>query len=227
MTTVAFRIRTFVALFVSVAFATFVLPTKAEEDALVAEVGEPTQVVITLHENLLQVMKNATTLRYEGRFRQLDPVVHELFDLSFMAEKSVGRHWKTISDADRTRMLATFGRFTVANYAGRFSGYSGQIFETLKEEPSTHNTMLVHSRLLQADGDAIQLNYRLRRVEDRWRIIDVYLNGTVSELALRRSEYSSLIKREGFAALLSALDKRITELATDEQAEDANASQAS
>jgi hypothetical protein len=40
------------------------------------------------------------------------------------------------------------------------------------------------------------------------------LNGTISELALRRSEYSSLIQREGFAALLSALDQRIDDLAS-------------
>ena len=62
-----------------------------------------------------------------------------------------------------------------------------------------------------------------RRVEDRWRIIDVYLNGTISELALRRSEYSSLIKREGFASLLAALDKRIDDLATGGQSPKAQA----
>jgi phospholipid transport system substrate-binding protein len=198
----------------------FVSPTSADEENIAAEGGEPTRVVDALHESLLQVMKNAATLGYEGRFRQLEPVVRELFDLSFMAEKSVGRHWKAVGEADRARMLETFDRFTVANYAGRFSGYSGQVFETFKEEPATHGTMLVHSRLLAEDGDAIQLNYRLRRVEGHWRIIDVYLNGTVSELALRRSEYSSLIKREGFEALLSALDERIDELSAGEQADE-------
>jgi phospholipid transport system substrate-binding protein len=225
VTTAAVRLRTFVALYVSVILAILVSPAKADEGTLVAKVGEPTQIVDTLHENLLQVMKNAATLGYEGRFQQLKPVVRELFDLSFMAEKSMGKHWKSIGDADRTRMLEAFDRFTVANYAGRFNGYSGQSFETVKEEPSVRGTMLVHSRLLDGGGDAIQLNYRLRRVEDRWRIIDVYLNGTVSELALRRSEYSSLIKREGFAALLSALDKRIDELATSEQANETNPAQ--
>ncbi|MCH7709728.1 MAG: ABC transporter substrate-binding protein, partial [Myxococcales bacterium] len=66
-----------------------------------------------------------------------------------------------------------------------------------------------------AVGDDIQLYYRLRNGTDgRWKIIDVYLNGTVSELALRRSEYSSLIKREGFEALLIALNKRIETLAS-------------
>jgi phospholipid transport system substrate-binding protein len=71
----------------------------------------------------------------------------------------------------------------------------------------------VRSRLVESDGEVIQLNYRLRPVDGKWKIIDVYLNGTVSELALRRSEYSSLIQREGFDSLLVALNQKIDNLA--------------
>ena len=61
-------------------------------------------------------------------------------------------------------------------------------------------------------GEVTQLNYRLRPVSAKWKIIDVYLNGTVSELALRRSEYSSLIQREGLDSLLVALNQKIANL---------------
>jgi phospholipid transport system substrate-binding protein len=159
-------------------------------------------------------MKDAKTLGYDGRFERLEPVIAELFDIPFMAEKSIGRHWKTVDEEDRAHLLTTFERFTVANYAGRFTGYSGQLFETSKEEASKYGTVLVYSRLVLGDGEIVQLNYRLRPAkDDGWRIIDVLLNGTVSELALRRSEYSSLIQREGFAALMSAINKRIDDLA--------------
>jgi len=177
--------------------------------------GTPTKVVDALHENLINVMKDAETLGYDGRFDRLEPVIGELFDIPFMAEKSIGRHWKTIDEESRSRLLTTFGRFTVANYAGRFTGYSGQFFETIKEQESRHGTVLVYSRLISDNGnETIQLNYRLRSDKDHgWRIIDVLLNGTVSELALRRAEYSSLIQNEGFAALMSALNERINDLA--------------
>ena len=110
-------------------------------------------------------------------------------------------------------LVQTFTRFSIANYAGRFDGYSGQSFETLEQVPSTHGTVLVKTLLNDPGGELVRLNYRLRPVDGGWRIIDVYLNGTVSELALRRSEYSSLIKRNGFKALLAALDERIDTLA--------------
>ncbi|MFP8878980.1 MAG: ABC transporter substrate-binding protein [Myxococcota bacterium] len=173
---------------------------------------QPGEIVDSLHSELLDVMKEAETLGYQGRYSRLVPVLNELFDIPFMAKKSVGRYWKTVDEQGRARLLATFGRFTVANYAGRFSDYSDQYFETLKVVESTHGTFLVHSKLVTPNGETVQLNYRLRPVDDGWRIIDVYLNGTVSELALRRSEYSSLIQREGFDALLTALDERISAL---------------
>jgi phospholipid transport system substrate-binding protein len=186
----------------------------AESNPPAEESGTPTKVVDTLHDNLISVMKDAKTLGYDGRFAQLEPVIGELFDIPFMAEKSVGRYWKTVDEENRSRLLTAFGEFTVANYAGRFNDYSGQSFETFKEEASRYGTVMVYSRLDKGNGETIQLNYRLRPdKDDGWRIIDVLLNGTVSELALRRSEYSSLIQREGFAALMTALHERIDDLA--------------
>ena len=199
-----------VAVLLLVASPKLALPDAGE----VPESSVPTTVVDSLHEVLISVMKDAKTLGYGGRFERLEPVINEFFDIPFMAEKSIGRYWKTLDEENQARLLATFERFTVANYAGRFTGYSGQFFETVKEEASKYGTILVYSRLVSADGETIQLNYRLRPAkDDGWRIIDVLLNGTVSELALRRSEYSSLIRREGFAALMSALNQRIDDLA--------------
>lgn len=174
----------------------------------------PSQAIDSLHGHLIEVMKNAVALGYEGRAAKLAPVIPEHFDVSFMAEKSVGRYWKTASESDRELFLATFLRFMVANYAGQFDGYSGQSFETLGSEPARMDTMLVRSRLIDPTDENIELNYRLREVDGSWKIIDVYLDGTVSELALRRSEFSGIVKREDFGALIAAIDERIAKLAS-------------
>lgn len=189
----------------------------AEEPAEeVADVSRelPARIVEELQAALIDVMKGAETLGYEGRYQQLAPVLPKVFDLSFMAKKSVGRYWKTASPEEQERLVSTFTRYIIANYAGRFVGWSGQEFSTVGEEPSARGTVLVRTVLTDPDDDDVSLDYRLRKTSDgEWKIIDVYLNGTVSELALRRSEYSSLIKREGFEALLVALDERIETLA--------------
>src|SRR5215468_11525254 len=175
--------------------------------------SDPTRGVATLQDALLSVMKDAKTLGYEGRYQRLEPVVHRVFDLPFMAEKSVGRHWATAGEQNQKDLVATFSRFTVANFAGRFDGFSGQTFRIIGVEPSTHGTVLVRTHLDVPNEDGVELNYRLREADGSWRIIDIYLNGTVSELALRRSEYSALVQREGFKALIAKLDERIADLA--------------
>ena len=198
------------------AAVTLMLPatSSAEPEASRAPADDgAARVVERLHESLVGVMRDATALGYEGRYQRLAPVVYSLFDLQFMAEKSVGRHWKTASEQNQKALVETFSRFTVANFAGRFDGFSGQSFRTLGLEPSTHGTVLVRTRLDEPGDEGVALDYRLRPVDGGWRIVDIYLNGTVSELALRRSEYSTLIQREGFQALLVKLDERIHDLA--------------
>jgi len=177
--------------------------------------GEPPSAVVeAFHGELLKAMKRADELGYEGRYELIAPALRATFDLDFMAEKAVGRHWRELSEEDQARMRDIFTRFTLSTYASRFSGYSGERFETTAEQPAPRDTMFVRTRLVRTDGEApVEINYRLHRIEPGWRVIDVLLRGTVSELALRRSEYSSVIKRDGFEALLSELEEKIADLA--------------
>jgi len=173
----------------------------------------PSQVVSTLNGTLLDVLKQAEKLGYQGRYDRLRPVMADVFDLDFMGEKSLGRHWKGLGEDDRKRWIAVFREFTTANYAANFDQYSGQSFELLGEEPGGNETTLVKTRVVNPGGENVELSYRLQRSGESWRIVDVYLKGTVSELALRRSDYSSLIEREGFEALVTTLRGKIADLA--------------
>jgi phospholipid transport system substrate-binding protein len=168
-----------------------------------------------LHATLTDVMRRAEQLGYAGRQAELAPVIAQSFDLPLMARKAAGRYWKALSQTERERLVETFARLAVANYAGRFDGYAGERFETLSEEPAAHETLLVRTQLVRSDGDRVRLDYRLRSVAGSWRIFDVFLEGTVSEMALRRAEYSSVIRREGFEALLRALEAKIAAAAQD------------
>ena len=190
--------------------------TRAEEPApggaRASDAPLATPAVEKLHAALIEIMRSADKLGYSGRFEHLNPVVQETFDLPFMASKSVGRHWKELPDADQKRWLDLFARHITANYAGQFTGFSGESFETLGEEPAIRDTRVVRTRLIRPGDEDVQLNYRLRDVDGKWRIIDIYLNGTVSELALRRSEYSSVLKREGFESLMATINEKVRAL---------------
>jgi phospholipid transport system substrate-binding protein len=183
-------------------------PTDAATDTVRDDAPLATPTVEKLHATLLEIMKSADALGYTGRYDLVNPVVDETFDLRFMAAKSVGRHWKKLSPEDQDRWFQLFGKNIAANYAGQFTGFTGETFETVGEEPALRDTRVVRTRLTRPSEEDVQLNYRLREVDGEWRIIDIYLNGTVSELALRRSEYSSVLKREGFESLMNTIDAK-------------------
>jgi phospholipid transport system substrate-binding protein len=196
--------------------AILALPVAADPGAI----SEPVSAEIAtariegLHANLLDVMKNAVSLGYEGREEKLRAVIPGYFDIDFMARKSLGSHWRSADEDARNRYLEAFTRFMVANYAGRFDGFSGQSFETIGEEVARHDTMVVKTVLRDPSDEDVELNYRMRMVDGTWKVIDVYLDGTVSELALRRSEFVSIVKREDIEALIVALDAKIAKLAS-------------
>lgn len=179
----------------------------------------PMATVETFHAGLLDIMKDAKSLGFQGRIDRLAPLMAETFDLDFMASKTVGSHWRKLSEEDKQRWMESFTQLTTANYAGRFTGYTGEEFVTLGEEEAARETRMVLTKIVVPDDEDVEINYRLMKKNGAWKVIDVYLNGTVSELALRRSEYSSALKREGFEELLASIETKIEDLKAKGRAE--------
>ena len=174
-----------------------------------ADVESARTPIEALYAVLVECLKNADALGLEGRRAKIAPAVAAGYDLPFMAEKILGRHWRALTEADRARWIETFGNLTVATYAERMTGFTGQRFEVLKIDPSQRGTAVVYTQVVTPKETPIAINYRMRPEGDSWRIIDVYLNGTVSELALRRSEYAAVLQRDGFAKLVTSIDAKI------------------
>jgi len=170
------------------------------------------KTVETFHAAILDAMENADELGFQGRYDRLEPVIGETFNIEFMSSKSVGRMWKKLSPEDQSLWKSKFQGYLTANYAGNFNTYTGETFDTTGEEPSSRKTRIVMTRLNVPGDEDVILNYRLMQTDGRWKIIDIYLKGTVSELALRRSDFSTTLKRDGFAELAAAVDRKIAEL---------------
>jgi phospholipid transport system substrate-binding protein len=181
----------------------------AGADPALPDPAQAAAAIDDLHRTLTAVMKSAAQLGFDGRVREIQPVLVAHYDFPFMAEKSIGLGWKQLDEAQRARLVDAFTRLAVSTYAARFDGFEGERFETLGTEPASHGTLLVKTQIVRANGEKVPLDYRMRPLEGAWRIIDVFFNGTVSELALRRSEYSSVLKREGFDGLMAALEQKI------------------
>ena len=157
---------------------------------------------------LLNTMKQAKQLGIKGRYDKLAPVLGSTYDLALMSKIAVGQNWNALSAAEQQSIVTAFARMTTATYANRFDDFAGEQFEVLQTADQPNGDKIVKTRIVQSDGAAVQLNYLMRNTGNGWKIIDVYLNGTISELASRRAEFGAILRSGGANALVSALTKQ-------------------
>lgn len=180
-------------------------PRPAAADFPEEKKAAATLAIVRLDDVLLDIMMRADELGYGGRYERVAPVVREVFDIVFMAKKTVGRHWADFSAEDRRRWVETFEAFTISNFAERFDGFSGESFTILGHQPASSQTLMVLTRLNRPGSDDVSLNYRMREASEGWRVVDVYSGGRVSEIALRRSEYARVLKDGGVGQLIDSV----------------------
>jgi phospholipid transport system substrate-binding protein len=177
--------------------------------AAAADPGSAPGLIERLYAALLAVMKEGKKLSFDERYRRLAPTIEETFDLGLMARIAVGPGWAGIAADQQQRLSAAFARYTISNYANRFDDYGGERFEVSPKAAPNPNGVIVESRLVKSNGEPVNLNYLLRQdAAGSWKVIDVYLSGTISELATRRSEFSTVLQRNGADALVQLIEQR-------------------
>ncbi len=179
-----------------------------------ARASEPSVALIDrLNTGMLEIMRRADELGFQGRVTAFEILLADTYNLRIMAKVAVGRQWRSLDDARKDQLVAAFTAMTVATYANRFKGYSGESFEIDGSEPSIRGMVLVKSRLMRGNGEAVDLNYLTKSYRDGWRIVDVYLEAKYSELARLRAEFASIIAKEGYDGLIRRIEERTAEAA--------------
>ena len=180
----------------------------ATSPSLAADADPAVARIRSFYETLLDTMKQAQRLPVKARYDKLEPAVRATFDLPAMTRIAVGPTWTTIGADDQKALVEQFGRLTIATYANRFDGYSGERFDVEPAAEERGANRIVRTNLVRTKGDPIALNYLVHPVDDGWKATDVYLKGTISELATRRSEFGALLRSGGPGALIDSLKQR-------------------
>jgi phospholipid transport system substrate-binding protein len=166
------------------------------------------QVVDKFQTELIAVMKNGKQLGYAGRYDKLYAPVSNSHDLTKIARIVVGKEWEKLSEAQQQKLVDIFIRLSVASYAHNFKDFSGESFVFDSEEETTRGGVVVHSHFIIPDDKPVKFDYMLKEKGNSWRIINIIANG-VSDLALKRSEYTTILQREGFDALIAKINEKI------------------
>jgi len=196
------------------AVAFVVLAALAAAPASGRAASAPGETVKSFYAVLLNGMKGGAALHDKGRFDALLPEIHQDFDLSGMSRMAVGAGWTTLSSAQQQAVTSAFARYITATYADNFDSYSGERFEVIGQRSTPYGT-IVESWLIQSDGTPVTMNYLMRQNGNAWQFGDIYLAGTISQLANLRSQFSSVLAREGPGGLIALLDRKTEMLLVD------------
>jgi phospholipid transport system substrate-binding protein len=197
--------RTFVTMSVIASFTLLlvaVAPVRSES-------ADPAESRVSgFYEVLLSTMQQGKQLGLRGRYNKLAPVLSKTYDLASMARTAVGPSWSEFTPQQQRDLVKAFTRMTIATYASRFDDFSGEQFDVAQTVDQPNGDKIVKTRIIQSNGKTVALNYLMHKSGAEWKIMDVYLDGAISELATRRSEFGAILKSSGPDALIESLTRQ-------------------
>jgi phospholipid transport system substrate-binding protein len=181
-------------------------------DALAQDASEVRQPIVMLYGALEKLMRAGQATPFPERFAILAPVIDKVYDLESVLRVSVGLKWPTIDAASRNALSDIFRAFTIASFVANFDKFEGEKFEVLADLRTVGADQVVQTRIVSASGEPIRLDYVMQPSESGWRVTDVLLDGTISRVAVQRSDFRALLGHGDATALIASLKRKVANL---------------
>jgi len=195
--------------FVFVAILTLPMTGNAAADS-----KAPREIVTTFQTALVETMQEALFLAPDERYGKLAPAIDTAFHIEEGAALVSTPHWRKTDDPGRAEMAKAFRHLSVSTLATRFDGYDGQNFVIIDEKDGPRETHIVRTEIVDPDQTKRSVAYILKNVDDRWGIIDIIVDGGISELSIRRSEYKDILRSDGISGMAKAMMAKGNDLLT-------------
>jgi len=173
-----------------------------------AEEATARQIVEEFQDRLIDVMKQGKELGFQGRYDKLDTAVRKSHDLPKIARIVVGKQWEELTPEQQVKLETVFSQLSVSAYAHNFKDFSGESFAFVSEEETGRGGVVIHTNLKIPGEKDVKFDYQMKKKDDGWQIINIIADG-VSDLALKRSEYTSILSRDGFDVLIAKITEKI------------------
>ena len=166
-----------------------------------------------LSDQLLAVMRAGRNTPFQARYQMLEPAVDKAFDLATILRTSVGLRWPSLPAAQQQQLQEVFRRYTVATFVANFDTYSGQqIAVSPDARPVANGEQIVQTQIIPASGQPTRLDYVMRNEGGAWRIVDVLADGSISRVAVQRSDFRQLLADGTGQELVASLNRKVASL---------------
>lgn len=160
---------------------------------------------------LLAVMKAGRTTPFTQRFDMLAPALEQALNLPVILQEAVGFAWAAVPPSQQSGLLTAFRHYTVASWVSNFDSYSGQDLEVLPSLRAVGQSQVVHTEIVKPTGGSSVIDFVMRPAGSGWKATDVLLDGSISQVAVLRSDFRALVLR-GPGTLAANLEQKATDL---------------
>lgn len=153
---------------------------------------------------------NDPKLDAAARRERIEAIAYDLFDFDTVSRLVVAQYWKRFDPKQRQELVENFKAFLARTYGDRIDRYSNEQVELVGERPEKRGDVTVFTRIVGGQYDGAEVEYRMRKIDGRWRAIDVKVEG-ISLVLNYRDQFKAILGREGPKGLLEALRKKNAE----------------
>jgi phospholipid transport system substrate-binding protein len=171
-----------------------------------------TAPISTLGNALLAVMRLGKQTPFPQRYNILAPAVDQAFDLEDVLRVSVGSYWSGLPAAQQQKLLQAFRSFIIATYVSNFKSYDGQTFAISPTIRTVGADRILSTTIDKPQGDALRMDYVMHETPMGWRARDILLDGTISRVAVQRSDFASQLSQGDASRLIGSLDQKVSVL---------------
>jgi phospholipid transport system substrate-binding protein len=183
----------------------------AARQAAAQAAADPATIPVTqFYGVLLQAMKAGRSTPFPQRYQMLAPAVDAAFDLAGILRISVGAFWSTLPPAQQQALLQVFRTYTIANYVANFHSYKGRVIDVQPTTRAVGSERVVTTTITKPGKDPLRIDYVMRDEDAGWKVVDVLLDGTISRVAVQRSDFASLVTAGSATPLISSLKSKVS-----------------
>jgi phospholipid transport system substrate-binding protein len=176
-----------------------------------AQASGPIGPIQTLNQALLQAMQAGKRTPFPQRYNMLAPVIDQVLDLAAILQTSVGLAWSQLPPAQQSSLSQVFRTYTICSYAANFDSYDGQRFTVSPDTRSVGTEQVVTTQII-GRSSTNRIDYVMRSAGGGWRAVDVLLDGSISRVAVQRSDFRRLLSGGSADPLIRSLQSKVQQL---------------
>jgi len=178
--------------------------------ALPGWAGEPTDEIKQTTDKILSILTNPSlkgSSKTAEREKLIRQAIDERFDWEEMARRSLARYWDQRTDGEKKEFVRLYSDLLERTYMDKVEGYSGEKV-TYEGESIDNGYAVVKVKIVTKKNTDIRVHYRLKRVENKWLVYDVSIEG-VSLVNNYRTQFNSIILKSSYENLVKRLRERV------------------